>query len=83
MGPSFRGRRAGTPLDEVQPVMALEALGLLQDRIREVHVHPEVRRYIIHVVTATRAARLNGKPVGLNPTPSRLNGKPVGVNPTP
>ena len=26
----------------------------LQDRVREVRVHPEVRRYLIHLVTATR-----------------------------
>ena len=51
-----RGERA-TPLDEVQQVMSLDDLAQLQDRIREVHVHPEVRRYIIHVVTATRNAK--------------------------
>jgi MoxR-like ATPase len=51
-----RGETA-TPLDEVQQVLSLEALGQLQDRIREVHVHPEVRRYIINVCSATRTAK--------------------------
>src|SRR4051794_11473999 len=51
-----RGEKA-TPLDEVQQVLSLEALGQLQDRIREVHVHPEVRRYIINVCSATRTAK--------------------------
>jgi len=51
-----RGEKA-TPLDEVQQVLSLEALGQLQDRIREVHVHPEVRRYIINVCSSTRTAK--------------------------
>jgi MoxR-like ATPase len=51
-----RGERA-TPLDEVQQVLSLEVLAQLQDRVREVHVHPEVRRYIIHAVAATRVAK--------------------------
>jgi len=51
-----RGEKA-TPLDEVQQVLRLEAIGQLQDRIREVHVHPEVRRYIINVCSATRTAK--------------------------
>src|SRR5262249_6500633 len=51
-----RGEKA-IPLDEVQQVLSLESLAQLQDRIREVHVHQEVRRYIIHVVGATRTAK--------------------------
>lgn len=51
----LRGERA-TPLEEVQSVLSLDDLARLQDRIREVHVHPEVRRYIIQMVTATRTA---------------------------
>jgi MoxR-like ATPase len=50
-----RGERA-TPLDEVQPVLDLDAWITLQDRIREVHVHPAVRRYIVQVIAATRAS---------------------------
>src|SRR4029077_7222770 len=50
-------RGAGDPLEKVVPVMSLEALAQLQDQVREVHVHPEVRRYIVQVITATRTAR--------------------------
>jgi MoxR-like ATPase len=45
------------PLEGVVPVMNLEALAKLQDQVREVHVHPEVRRYIVSVISATRNAR--------------------------
>lgn len=51
-----RGERVN-PFDEVREVMGLEDLARLQDRIREVHVEPEVRRYLVQVVTATRSAR--------------------------
>jgi MoxR-like ATPase len=50
-------RAAGDPLEKVVPVMSLDELAQLQDQIREVHVHPEVRRYIVQVITATRTAR--------------------------
>jgi MoxR-like ATPase len=45
------------PLNGVQPVLSLDSLVQLQDRVREVHVHPEVRRYLIRLVTATRTAK--------------------------
>jgi MoxR-like ATPase len=51
-----RGERSD-PLDGVVQVLSLEVLAKLQDQIREVHVHPEVRRYIVQVSSATRAAR--------------------------
>jgi MoxR-like ATPase len=51
-----RGERAN-PLDEVQQVLSLEVLAQLQDRVREVYVHPEVRRYIIYVVGVTRTVK--------------------------
>jgi len=38
-------------------VMSLEVLSRLQDRVREVHVHPEVRRYIVQVIASTRSSR--------------------------
>jgi MoxR-like ATPase len=41
----------------VQQVLSLDVLAQLQDQIREVRVHPEVRRYLIHMVTATRTAK--------------------------
>jgi MoxR-like ATPase len=50
-------RAAADPLEKVTPVMSLETLAQLQDQIREVHVHPEVRKYIVQVTTATRNAR--------------------------
>jgi len=51
-----RGERSD-PLNEVQQVLSLDVLAQLQDRVREVRVHPEVRRYLIHLVTATRTTR--------------------------
>jgi MoxR-like ATPase len=50
-------RSAGDPLEKVVPVLSLEALAELQDQVREVHVHPEVRRYMVQVITSTRNAR--------------------------
>jgi MoxR-like ATPase len=50
-------RSAGDPLEKVVPVLSLEALAELQDQVREVHVHPEVRRYLVQVITSTRNAR--------------------------
>ena len=54
-----RGDRANTgdPLEGIVQVLSLDVLAKLQDRVREVHVHPEVRRYIVAVTTATRGAR--------------------------
>jgi MoxR-like ATPase len=51
-----RGERSD-PLNEVQQVLSLDDLAQLQDRVREVRVHPEVRRYLIHLVTATRTTK--------------------------
>jgi MoxR-like ATPase len=54
-----RGDRGNTgdPLEGVVQVLSLDVLAKLQDRVREVHVHPEVRRYIVAVTTSTRSAR--------------------------
>jgi MoxR-like ATPase len=52
----MRGERAD-PLEGVAQVLSLEVLARLQDQVREVHVHPEVRRYIVQVANATRNAR--------------------------
>jgi len=52
----IRGERAD-PLGEIEQVLSLEALAQLQDKVREVRVHPDVRRYIIHLTTATRNAK--------------------------
>ncbi|MEA2603435.1 MAG: MoxR-like ATPase [Acidobacteriota bacterium] len=51
-----RGERSD-PLNEVQQVLSLDVLAQLQDRVREVRVHPEVRRYLIRLVTATRTTK--------------------------
>ncbi|MES1241880.1 MAG: MoxR family ATPase [Acidobacteriota bacterium] len=51
-----RGERAD-PLEGVVQVLSLDVLAKLQDQVREVHVHPEVRRYIVQVTTSTRTAR--------------------------
>ncbi len=41
-------------LEQVENISSLEALVELQERVRDVHVHPVVRRYIIQTVSATR-----------------------------
>ena len=51
-----RGERTD-PLEGVAQALSLDVLAKLQDRVREVHVHPEVRRYIVQVTTSTRTAR--------------------------
>lgn len=45
------------PLEEVEPVVDLDQVRALQERVREVHVHPEIRRYVVQLVTATRGSR--------------------------
>lgn len=45
------------PLADVEHVVSLEVLHKLQQKIREVHVHPEVRRYIVQMVAATRTSK--------------------------
>jgi MoxR-like ATPase len=52
----IKGERT-EPLAALAPVLSLEALAQIQDRVREVFVHQEVRRYIIQVTSATRSAR--------------------------
>ncbi|MCG8457080.1 MAG: MoxR family ATPase, partial [Holophagales bacterium] len=44
------------PFDSVQQVLSLEVLQRLQEQVRGVHVHPEVRRYVVQLVAATRGA---------------------------
>ena len=45
------------PFDQIRQVMSLDVLVQLQDRVREVHVHPEVRKYVVQAVAATRATK--------------------------
>lgn len=44
-------------LAEVQRVMSLEVLAKVQDKVRTVRVHPEVRKYIVQAVAATRSSK--------------------------
>ena len=52
----IRGARED-PLDKIQHMMSLEVLAQLQDKVREVFVHPEVREYLVRVVASTRASK--------------------------
>ncbi|MCP4658385.1 MAG: MoxR family ATPase [bacterium] len=45
------------PFEKIKPVMKLETLVKLQERIRQVHVHPDVRKYIVRVASATRSSK--------------------------
>ncbi len=47
--------RDDDPLARVQQVLSLEVLVKLQQRVREIHVHPEVLRYLVQVVASTRS----------------------------
>jgi MoxR-like ATPase len=42
------------PLEKVEQVLSLEVLGRLQERVRQIHVQPEVRDYLVRVVASTR-----------------------------
>ena len=45
------------PLEQVQPVLPLERLLQLRETARQVHVHDEVRKYIVQLVAATRTSK--------------------------
>ncbi len=42
------------PIESIGQVAAVEELTAAQKSVREVFVHPEVRRYLLHIVEATR-----------------------------
>jgi MoxR-like ATPase len=44
----------GDPLEGVEPVASHDEVLELQRRVREIHINPDVRRYILQVVRATR-----------------------------
>ncbi len=44
----------GSPLDDLQPVVPAEELIAAQRAVREVHIDPQVRRYILEIVHSTR-----------------------------
>ncbi len=45
------------PLERVEQVLSLEVLVRLQEKIREVRVHPQVREYLVQLVAATRSSK--------------------------
>jgi len=47
--------RRGSPLDELQAVVAAEELVAVQRVVREVHVDEKIRRYLVEIVHGTRA----------------------------
>lgn len=45
------------PLERIEPILSAERLLALQRRVREVHVHDQVRRYVVQLVAATRSSK--------------------------
>jgi MoxR-like ATPase len=44
----------GHPLEQLQPVMAPEAVLALRDSVADIHVSPDIRRYVTRLVRSTR-----------------------------
>ena len=44
------------PIETIEPVMSRETLLSLQKAVRQVYVHPDIIRYIVDIVAATRSA---------------------------
>lgn len=42
------------PFENLQPVLEPEALTTMKEQIKEVFVHPEIEKYIVEIVSATR-----------------------------
>src|SRR5579859_7775277 len=57
--------RENQPLQDVRPVLAADALKILQKNIRQVRVEPAVESYIVDLVRATRSH--NGVELGVSP----------------
>ncbi|MEO1370445.1 MAG: MoxR family ATPase, partial [Acidobacteriota bacterium] len=51
-----RGERED-PFETVQQALSLDVLSTLRRRVRHVHVHPEVRKYVAQLVAATRTSK--------------------------
>ncbi|MEM8998162.1 MAG: MoxR family ATPase [Acidobacteriota bacterium] len=51
-----RGERED-PFESVQQALSLDVLLTLRRRVREVHVHPEVRKYVAQLVASTRTSK--------------------------
>jgi MoxR-like ATPase len=45
----------GHPIDALQPVIEPQAILALREAVAGIHVAPDVRRYVIELVRATRA----------------------------
>lgn len=43
------------PLTELQPVVTAQTINQLQTKVQEIHVHEDVRRYMLQIVRQTRA----------------------------
>jgi MoxR-like ATPase len=59
--------RREDPLETLEPVVSTAEVVALQDAVREIHVNPDVRRYILEVVRTTReheAVALGASPRG-------------------
>ena len=55
----------GHPIETLEPVVSAEEVQVCQQSIREIHVDPKVRQYILQIVRATRehsAVSLGGSP---------------------
>jgi MoxR-like ATPase len=51
----LEAQRVTHPIDAIEPVVDERDLRLIQEAVREVHVEPEIREYIVAVVNATRS----------------------------
>ena len=71
--------RTGDPFEAVQQVLSLDVLAQLQDAVRAVHVHDEVRRYVVQVVASTRVS----KDLAWAPARGPPKGSTASARPTP
>ena len=51
------GSERSDPLEKVQPILSLERLAQLREKVKEVHVHDEVRKYMVQLVSSTRTSK--------------------------
>jgi len=49
--------RSSDPFDTLRQILTLENLAKIQDMVRGVRVHPEVRKYIVSAVASTRGSK--------------------------
>jgi MoxR-like ATPase len=56
------------PIDSLQPCLSLEELLTLKQRVKQIRVSPEIKRYVVDIVHATRTAA--GVQLGASPRAS-------------